>query len=306
MLLDLNMTKTLYIEGFPQHKDQPPVKMIVPKYLFRYFRDDANLAPSLSKPYLWFSARNELNDPFELSARFKGGNSYDDVVLTLRRGGANRTAAEILAERILSSESSERTWLDGMLMPFVNLVNICCLSSTDTSTLMWSHYSGGHTGICLVLDAEKLTQFQLLQVTYTSSLEPYNLFEDLVHHPNSHVRMAARDQHIFALKHKHWSYEAEFRLMSKAHGRNFISADSIIGVIFGHRMANQRAEEIRQLLAFARNVDFTDAELNSSDGSVSTRWPPNEFSEIESIISDALFEDEELLDEQAKSRSDAA
>ena len=98
------MTQTVSLDASPPYSGQPAVTIRIPKYLFRYLRDDANLVPSLAEPYLWFSQRAALNDPFELSARFKGGNSYPRLASLLRRVGNSAAKAKRQARHTMQPQ----------------------------------------------------------------------------------------------------------------------------------------------------------------------------------------------------------
>jgi len=78
---------------------------------------------------------------------------------------------------------------------------VYCLSEKPDSALMWGHYAGGHTGICLELDGSVAPFRAATKVEYRERYPSFDLvtvgYEPLV------------------TKSDHWSYEAEWRLIAE-------------------------------------------------------------------------------------------
>ena len=105
----------------PAILDQP----ILPPYLYRYRKItdqtiDQEIA-AITEKYLWFSTYRETNDPmegfFEATARFQKDSNY------------TRAVRDIYDEK--------------------TNIGICCFSDTHDNELMWSHYTGNYSGICV-------------------------------------------------------------------------------------------------------------------------------------------------------------
>jgi Protein of unknown function (DUF2971) len=75
-----------------------------------------------------------------------------------------------------------------------------CLSPDPCLTLMWSHYSRNHKGICLEFGTESAFQ-GAVEVQYQKEYPPL-----LLHDKGSHIRMLLTKSDV-------WSYEKEFRLI---------------------------------------------------------------------------------------------
>jgi hypothetical protein len=69
---------------------------------------------------------------------------------------------------------------------------------------MWSHYAGGHTGICLEFDTLAVPFANATQVEYRSTYPAYDLV-DVGYEP-------------LVTKSQDWSYEAEWRLIAEERG----------------------------------------------------------------------------------------
>lgn len=78
---------------------------------------------------------------------------------------------------------------------------VYCLSPDPSVTLMWSHYSRNHKGICLEFSLNN-SKFQVAQkVRYQKEYPPL-----LLHEPESYLNM-------LLIKSDVWDYEEEFRLI---------------------------------------------------------------------------------------------
>lgn len=82
-----------------------------------------------------------------------------------------------------------------------NQYRIYCLSEKPDVPLMWGHYAGAHTGICLEFDARSAPFAAANKVKYVSAYPAFDIitggYEALV------------------IKSADWSYEAEWRLITE-------------------------------------------------------------------------------------------
>jgi hypothetical protein len=85
---------------------------------------------------------------------------------------------------------------------------ICSLTTKATSTLMWSYYAGGHTGVAVGVVVPKRRGQRMLPVRYDSD----------VYVGPGHFRRQPRDVALEILSQKQWawSHEGEVRVFSKA------------------------------------------------------------------------------------------
>ena len=92
-------------------------------------------------------------------------------------------------------------------------IQIGCLSGINDSVLMWSHYADSHKGICIEYDIEHFTSkkswyWTLRRVKYIDEMElPSELLINTDDYFHSILDM-------FALKHKDWEYEKEYRILA--------------------------------------------------------------------------------------------
>lgn len=111
-----------------------------------------------------------------------------------------------------------------------------CFSSTNTSTLLWSHYSDNNRGICVEYDFEKIKNNPLYSclfpVCYTQN--PINVY-DLVRNTQEESCSIELGVLISVLnKAQCWSYEKEWRLvllnetLGKQNVEKYITANNLI------------------------------------------------------------------------------
>jgi Protein of unknown function (DUF2971) len=162
-------------------------KPVLPPYLYRYRRlpDDARVEQeivAIKEKYLWCSTYKGMNDPmeglYEATARFQKDSIY------------RRAVADILYAK-----------LD---------IGICCFSDTYDNELMWTHYAGDHSGICIgyqpALLVEGLpTNAQLVRVAYGMSPPAINAKDA--------VNATAATCKILSHKKSSWQYEREWRVL---------------------------------------------------------------------------------------------
>lgn len=121
-------------------------------------------------PNVWFASPASLNDPFECRPWFTFEGSEKTIVTRLARGlhqqephlspdDAMARAFGIYRE---GRHRNPETW-EGMraalLLALADDIGIYCLSATNNSILMWSHYADEHRGYCLGFEAGDTTPF---------------------------------------------------------------------------------------------------------------------------------------------------
>ena len=202
----------------PAILDQP----ILPPYLYRYRKINidtiAQEIAAITEKYLWFSTYKEMNDPmegfFEPTGRFQKDSNY------------TRAARNIYDEKIN--------------------VGICCFSDTHDNELMWSHYTGNYSGICIGYAPQNLidglpSTAHLVRVAYGT--KPPDINADDGAHPNKAA--------IKVLSHKKasWLYEREWRVLGPIHRVEVKSKACLREVRLG---MNMKPEHKNKLLADLR------------------------------------------------------
>jgi len=161
---------------------------------------------------------------------------------------------------------------------YLEMMGVCCCSFRSDSPLMWAHYSGGHSGVCLVLNAAPLvTNYSLIEVQYRTELPKWNMIKGRLSYGESLRYNRDFDQVVLGTKYSDWAYEEEYRLISPTRGKNTLDPRCVAGVILGARMAQSRKDEIiANLTSSLPHAAIVDEELHLTTGSVSIPLFDNE------------------------------
>lgn len=189
---------------------------LLPPRLYRY-RDvsSADLLirelDAIAKAYLWFSQYRELNDPME---GFYGVSPW-----LARQTTFNRLSDEILNHK--------------------RAIGLCCFSDTHDNELMWAHYAGNYSGICVAYSSRQLREG--LDDRVHVARVSYGVREPRIGRDNQDSpEQAART--ILSHKKACWEYEREWRMLTgpdamQIPGRlEIASKSSVKGVYVGNRM----------------------------------------------------------------------
>ena len=258
--------------------------IVIPKYLFRYLRDDDNLIDTLTKPYLWFSAPESLNDPFDMSNVLEVKGSKEDLQWYSSNYDGRQYGVDPLSEnnrkkyeksldsdegrkKIFEAYAHVQSIMHGM---YLKRIGICCFSYENNSPLMWSHYSSGHSGVVVVIDTIRMIpEFSLIKVQYESVLPKWNMIESRKLYGASFEYNRKFDQVVLGTKYKEWEYEREFRLISRCRSKHNLYPEVITGLILGARMPIDRKNEIKNMIESKHNhVAITEAVLDGKTGKI--------------------------------------
>lgn len=234
-------------------KEQGPRR---PAILYKYRSDDDQgweySRRHFSHFELYFASRKDLNDPFECrftlshEATNEQLRRYVERVLKrtpLNRDQRRKRAREIVRDRKRRLRKDFALVEDQMQSAIDRDLGIFCLARRNDHILMWSHYSGAHTGICLGFDTESEgSPFQMAEeVRYAGDYPVCRLITD--------DPMEAQAAAILT-KADVWSYEEEWRLIDFANGpgvRNF-DPRYLKEVVLGARISQTRSQEILELV----------------------------------------------------------
>ena len=123
-------------------------------------------------------------------------------------------------------------------------IGLCCLSTTNTNILMWSHYAQEHQGYCLEFVASDTTPFfgEAQKVSYATDFPVINYFN------------TPRDvqlDFVFLTKFEGWKYEEEYRIVDHQEGAGLRAypTNLLKSITFGMRMPQDDKRKIRQWLS---------------------------------------------------------
>lgn len=199
--------------------------------------------------HLWLSSPIDFNDPFDMGGAVTVEGTVNERERKIR-GLLGKHRPEL---RWKSREAEVRRL---MAMPredwnrvvktthrhSIENVGVCSLSDDPRGILMWSHYAGQHTGICIQFEVgrDPRTFLGALSVDYCEDYPVVNWLSDT----------AEQLKRVILRKHDAWAYERERRIIriQAARTRLRISHDAITGVILGCRATETVESSIRELL----------------------------------------------------------
>lgn len=120
----------------------------------------------------------------------------------------------------------------GMLHPFVeekiNQYRILSLSANARSPLMWAHYANNYAGVCFEFELD-INLNNIHKVSYID-----HQFDTLYEPSDGEFYKAIEKSLVF--KSKNWSYEEEYRIISKSNESFFhFDQSELTGIIIGNR-----------------------------------------------------------------------
>lgn len=197
--------------------------MIHPSELYKYKpiaseTDLERVLQIINNHEIYIPSYHQLNDPLESAGAY--------ISLAVAGAGNEAAMGEI------------GTIVDGYLSRY----RILSFSSVPDSPLMWAHYANDYHGCCLIFRARK-TFNEVLPVVYTDI--QMLIHEDDFRSDKYDIDDAVHDSFLF--KKKDWAYENEWRLIQKEKpGYLTYSSDELVGVLLGHKLEEDRAEQIIQ------------------------------------------------------------
>jgi hypothetical protein len=210
----------------------------LPLKLYRYrslIRSDEALSQEIDavkNSYLFCSTFDRMNDPmegyFRPTSAFKGHTDYKKTL-----------------KRIVGVKTS---------------IGVACFSETRDDLLMWTHYAGNHSGVCVAYSTRKLIDglsehVSLVRLGYGDAPPLVSSNEAL------NAERAARK--ILSQKKLNWAYEREWRVLGPV-GQVPIAAQAVTDIYFGSRVSLAHRQKFLTKLqrtdikAYAMQVDEYD------------------------------------------------
>jgi hypothetical protein len=259
-------TSTIKRTASCREPDWPP--SAAPPFLYRYL--DADRAKEiLSTRKIYFCAPASFNDPFDcrVRPRFAGSASeYKRVAALLARQRspyASRQARRGMVKAVRSKlkanlfENLYRDWETELL----DKSGMLCLSEAPDDILMWSHYSKGHSGVCMAFEYRMGDRpfGHAIPIKYADTLPEFNfpkIFSDVHGQPIAiqSEALVRFGEFVFLTKASQWKYEKEWRVIDfptdgrARYGLRSFSEHSLTGVILGCRMREEQRRDIVKLV----------------------------------------------------------
>lgn len=186
-------------------------KCCAPASIYKYFRDDQRSLDTVKENKLWYSAPINFNDVFDSDILIDENGVFDsmlkmpDVPKEIRPGSQVWKA---IRNQFRKDLPTLRANLDGLK----STTGIACLTETDDSLLMWSHYANNHRGMCV--------EYELMAINEQLKFSPVPVvYEDKRVWLRS-INQSTLDAELkkvliesLTSKSPEWSYEREWRII---------------------------------------------------------------------------------------------
>jgi len=245
--------------------------------VYKYRPIDDYTKDSLLKNYLFFSKPSSLNDPFECTFKLDMHGTTDEIKIfvkeVLERDPSFISLTRDKRRQIINDKTNNikkgNINIDEIMANIKTSMDknsICSLSKINDDILMWSHYAGGHKGLCLEFDYEDLRKLvyqgcTIDTVRYKNALPIINRVKN-----RDHMELYP----IFKTKSEHWEYENEVRIInSKGNDKVYFEKEWLKGIIFGQGTSKKMEDEISKLvIKTGYNVQFYKATKDDSSYSL--------------------------------------
>lgn len=210
-----------------------------PRVLYKY-RNWNQFARQLLEGSVYFSTKEELNDPFEFRWRMKAPESEQEaaeIAKTLIR----------LKDPTLIVDSPEfRRWQREVVQslkshpdPHYRMYDqvqqgVFCASQQRDDIRLWSHYANGHRGICVGVDTKSFGNY-FNAVKYTNEVPVLTVAQM--------PQMQGGVVDATATKSTDWKYEKEWRTFDRP-GVKKLRENGIQEVILGAAMPELEQQEV--------------------------------------------------------------
>ena len=215
---------------------------------------------------LYFSSKNQFNDPFDckfdysFTATDRETKTYLMKSLARNRPHFNRKQRQRwLSENLKTLREARPEFEQGLKSGterILSEIGICSLSSVPDDILMWSHYSNSHKGFCIKLLDDKRDRF-IARAQEVSYSEDYPIVNPIIDDDLTRMKKS------LLTKAKHWEYEKEWRVIDHEGGTGIkrFPPHLLVGVIFGCKMSEDHQTLIREWCEHLKpNVSFYQAQ----------------------------------------------
>jgi hypothetical protein len=162
----------------------------------------------------------KLNDPWDCKPSFDPKSMYDPEIFSKVmkwyhaqvQGPPQPDVARALETKLSAEPDYMKLFLDDLSESFHQMIfkrKIYCLTPDAKCSLMWSHYTNKHRGLCFEFSTATLMFRNALKVVYKPEYQNWLLY--LVD-PEKSIEMVLT-------KSDEWEYENEFRLWTVAEDR---------------------------------------------------------------------------------------
>jgi Protein of unknown function (DUF2971) len=218
-------------------------------YRYRDLSDDVKVqqvCDSITNSSIYWPSPKTFNDPFDSRPAFVFEGSNADHRRRAKESANLLHAGKPRADRRRAVRKALDVPKDDVLVAMrqareqeLERFGVVCLTTVKDDILMWSHYAGSHSGVCLGYkpSADAMDFAYAYRVMYQKSRPQFNLMHSMV------------EQNIFealVTKSDSWSYEKEWRMLNhriENRTRPYPPA-ALVEIVFGYDISDTNRDAI--------------------------------------------------------------
>lgn len=199
------------------------------RYIYKYHKLNVFLFELLTNKEFYLATREELNDPFDLSVSINKDvfqKFYIEKYPYFKSDALHLQNTTDLFEYFRIKDKSEYTRRLKEVVPDEYWKNrTTCFTEQANNSLMWSHYTDNHTGVCIKFDLSKDEELK-------NALTPIKYLKRI-----PEIKQTADFRKHLYLKENSWSSEMEWRIVSDKIKFPF-KMEAINEIVFGLNTPN--------------------------------------------------------------------
>lgn len=238
----------------------------LPNALYKYTSTE-NAMLTITGKALWFSSPRQFNDPFDCNANLLDFTPSTSMIKTIINDKVAGSRAVRRREMVKNRKSPHRivNQASEQVQDLFYQSGVCCFSAVSQNILMWAHYAGNHSGVCLGFDAGVNEIADIAAwVNYQTRFSKVNFWDG----------KADVIAHLLLSKAHDWHYEQEIRLIrTRNNGKCAFDPGMLREVVFGLKTSPQHIEDIKSAVQAGgySNVVFKKATMDKNSFSLVIR-----------------------------------
>jgi len=225
------------------------------------------LFDSLSNSTLYFSSREKLNDPFDCNINLQ--KAIESAIIKLSEEDSQNLQNFLSQGHIVEKFQNN-----------IGKLGVCSFTLESQNTLMWSHYAGNHTGICLAYEfpMEFLQDGDVFFGVDAIKYKDDGLTDWLV---ENHGLYKTNNDYFFATlltvfltaKSPSWKYEGEARIIRNEQGPFQIPKEYLKQIYFGLNTKEEDKKTIFKIVneAYDHKVTYCQIERTDKDFGIKSK-----------------------------------
>ena len=236
------------------------------KYLYRYRSMKSRELPLIFEHRkVYFPDPTTFNDPFESRPNltvYKGSFAKELYLKETAKHGFPSADKKTIKKMVSKAKRNLQNHglLENMYEGFLRKTGVYCLSEKNDDILMWSHYTEGHKGLCVMLEvSQEDTMFwEATKVVYQDEYPIVNVMD---------IGRPEEFRKAVLTKSNHWRYEQEWRILrferEGGPGGHFFPPKLLKGIILGALIQPDDKNKILHWIAdYPNKINLYQANIN--------------------------------------------